>query len=125
MKKRIESFAYAIKGIKVVFGHEPNMNIHLAISSIVIGSGFLLGISLTEWMLCLICFGMVIGMEMMNSALETVVNLASPEQHPLAAKAKDVAAGAVLICAIIAAVIGLLIFTPKIWALIADLQIFI
>ena len=121
MKKRIESFGYAIKGIKVVFGHEPNMNIHLVISSMVIGSGFLLGISLTEWMLCLICFGMVIGMEMMNSALETVVNLVSPDQHPLAAKAKDVAAGAVLVCAIIAAIVGILIFTPKIAALLTNI----
>jgi diacylglycerol kinase len=120
MKKRIESFGYAIKGIKVVFGHEPNMNIHLAITSMVIGSGFLLGISTTEWILCLICFGMVIGMEMMNSALETVVNLVSPEQHPLAAKAKDVAAGAVLICAIISATVGIIIFGPKIFDLLAS-----
>lgn len=121
MKKRIESFEYAIKGIRVVFGHEPNMNIHLSITILVIGSGFLLNINLTEWILCLICFGLVIGMEMMNSALETVVNMVSPDQHPLAAKAKDVAAGAVLICAIIAAIVGILIFTPKIAALLTNI----
>lgn len=121
MKKRIASFAYALRGIRQVFGHEPNMNIHLVITILVIISGYIFGISQTEWILCLICFGMVIGMEMMNSALENVVDLASPEFHPLAAKAKDVAAGAVLICALIAAIVGLLIFTPKIWGLVNGL----
>jgi diacylglycerol kinase (ATP) len=118
MKKRIKSFGFAIKGIRLVFGHEPNMNIHLVITAVVIISGYLFSISMVEWILCLICFGMVIGMEMMNSAIENVVDLASPEIHPLAAKAKDVAAGAVLICAFIAAMVGLLIFGPKILVII-------
>jgi diacylglycerol kinase (ATP) len=121
MRKRIKSFGFAIRGIRLVFGHEPNMNIHLAITALVILSGYFLSISLTEWIFCLICFGLVIGMEMMNSAIENVVDLASPEIHPLAAKAKDVAAGAVLICALLAAIVGLLIFTPKIWILVSGL----
>jgi diacylglycerol kinase (ATP) len=121
MKKRIESFGYAFHGIRLVFGHEPNMNIHLTISILVIISGFLFDISTTEWILCLICFGLVIGMEMMNSAIENVVDLASPELHPLAAKAKDVAAGGVLVCALTAAIAGLMIFVPKIWVAVNGL----
>jgi diacylglycerol kinase len=63
---------------------------------------------------------LVVGAEMMNTAIENVVDLASPEQHPLAGKAKDIAAGAVLICAIISVFIGLLIFVPKVLHLIAQ-----
>jgi len=121
MKKRIQSFGYAIKGIRYVFGTEVNMKIHIAISVLVIASGTFFAISLIEWMFCLLCIGLVVGAEMLNTAIENVVDLASPEQHPLAGKAKDIAAGAVLICAIISVIIGLLIFVPKGWNLIATL----
>jgi len=117
MKKRIESCVYAIQGIKSVVGSEVNLRIHLVIAIFVIVCGFFFGISATEWMLCLLCFALVIGMEMMNTAIENVVDLVSPGMHPLAGKAKDIAAGAVLICAIISALVGLLIFVPKGWAL--------
>ena len=89
------------------------MKIHIVITILVIVCGILFSISSTEWMFCLLCVGMVVGAEMMNTAIENVVDLASPEQHPLAGKAKDIAAGAVLICAIISVLIGLLIFVPK------------
>jgi len=120
MKKRIQSFIFAGQGIKSVFKSEANMQIHFVVGLLVVMCGFIFNISITEWMLCLACFGLVIGMEMMNTAIENVVDLISPEIHPLAGKAKDVAAGAVLICAIISAVIGLLIFVPKGWALIVS-----
>ena len=115
MKKRIQSFGYAFKGIRHVFGTEANMKIHITISVLVIICGFVFAISLTEWICCLLCIGMVVGAEMMNTAIENVVDLASPEQHPLAGNAKDIAAGAVLICAIISVIVGLLIFIPKSW----------
>jgi len=121
MKKRIQSFGYAIKGIRYVFGTEVNMKIHIAISVLVIASGIFFAISLIEWMFCLLCIGLVVGAEMLNTAIENVVDLASPEQHPLAGKAKDIAAGAVLICAIISVIIGLLIFVPKGWNIFATL----
>jgi len=121
MKKRIQSFGYAIKGIRYVFGTEVNMKIHIAISVLVIASGTFFAISLIEWMFCLLCIGLVVGAEMLNTAIENVVDLASPEQHPLAGKAKDIAAGAVLICAIISVIIGLLIFVPKGWNIFATL----
>ena len=112
MKKRLQSFGYAFRGIREVMGSEANMQIHIAITILVIVCGIAFSISLTEWMFCLLCIGLVVGAEMMNTAIENVVDLASPEQHPLAGKAKDIAAGAVLICAIISVFIGLLIFVP-------------
>jgi len=119
MKKRIQSFGYAIRGIREVFGTE-NMKIHIGITLLVIICGVVFSISLIEWIFCLLCIGLVIGAEMINTAIENVVDLASPEQHPLAGKAKDIAAGAVLICAIISVVIGLLIFVPKGWHLLVS-----
>ena len=119
MKKRIQSFGYAFRGIGHVVVSEANMKIHLVITSLVIIGGVVFAISLTEWMFCLLCIGLVVSAEMINTAIEDVVDLASPELHPLAGKAKDIAAGAVLICAIISVVIGLLIFVPKAWFMIA------
>ena len=119
MKKRVQSFGYAFRGISEVFGSEANMKIHVVITVLVIIAGIAFSISLIEWIFCLICIGLVIGAEMMNTAIETIIDLASPEQHPLAGRAKDIAAGAVLICAIISVIIGLLIFVPKGWNLIA------
>jgi len=114
MKKRIRSFVYAGRGIKAVFRSEPNMKIHIFISILVIIGGFIFRINVIEWCFCLLCMGLVIGAEMINTAVENVVDLASPDFHPLAGKAKDIAAGAVLICAIISIIIGLLIFIPKV-----------
>jgi len=115
MKKRIRSFGFAGKGIRSVFSTEPNMKIHITIAILVVICGFIFSINLTEWLFCLLCIGLVFGMEMMNTAIENVVDLASPKLHPLAGKAKDIAAGGVLICAIISVIIGLLIFAPKVW----------
>ena len=119
MRKRIQSFGYALSGIKTVFTSETNMKIHLVITTGVIICGFIFKINVTEWSLCLLCMALVIGGEMLNTAIENIVNLASPEFHPLAGKAKDIAAGAVLICAIISVIVGSLIFLPKIWLMLA------
>jgi diacylglycerol kinase len=118
MKTRIRSFGYALKGIKAVFGKEANMNIHLIMTTLVIICGFVFSISITEWMLCIGCFGLVISLEMLNSAIENLVNLVSPEKHELAGKVKDIAAGAVLVASICAAIVGLIIFVPKGWSLL-------
>lgn len=118
MKKRIQSFGYAGRGIRLVFSTEANMKIHGMIAIIVVVCGLFFQISISEWIACLLCIGLVFSSEMINTALETVVYLASPNQHELAGKAKDIAAGAVLICAIISVIIGLLIFVPKAWLLL-------
>jgi diacylglycerol kinase len=120
MKKRIRSFVYAGRGIKVVFASEANMKIHIAIAILVVIFGFAFKINITEWIMCLLCIGLVFGAEMINTAIENVVDLASPDLHPLAGKAKDIAAGAVLLCAIISVIIGLLIFEPKVWNVISS-----
>ncbi len=118
MKKRLQSFGYAGRGIWQVFRSETNMKIHVLIAVLVVIFGFYFQISIQEWIACLFCIGLVFSAEMINTAIENVVDLASPLHHELAGKAKDIAAGAVLICAIISAIIGLLIFIPKAWALL-------
>jgi len=114
MKKRIRSFSYAIQGISEAIASEPNLRIHLYISVLVIAAGFLFRISAIEWIACFICIGMVVGAELINSSIEKVVDLASPHLNSTAGKAKDMAAGAVLICAICSVVVGAIIFLPKI-----------
>jgi len=114
MIKLFKSFSFAFKGIKMVFGSEQNMKIHIFTTMLVVISGFVFKINVMEWIACLLCIGLVFGAEMINTSIENVVDLASPEHHDLAGKAKDIAAGAVLICAIISVLIGLLIFVPKI-----------
>ena len=107
------SFGYAFEGIFTCIRNERNMKIHVAVALLVIIAGFILGLSVTEWCICLGLFGLVMALEMVNTAVEAVVDLVTAERHPLAKIAKDTAAGAVLIAAIMAAVIGLLIFVPK------------
>ena len=80
--------------------------------AVVTAAGFYFGISRGEWIAVVLCFGMVLAAEGFNSAIERLVNLVSPGRNPLAGDIKDVAAGAVLVCAIAAAVVGLIIFLP-------------
>lgn len=121
LKKRIKSFGYAGRGIRTVFATEPNMKIHILITILVLIGGFTFKISTIEWIACLLCIGLVVGMEMINTSIENIVDLVSPDYHPLAGKAKDIAAGAVLICAIISVIVGLLVFGPKIMCTISSL----
>jgi diacylglycerol kinase (ATP) len=114
--KRYNSFRYAIKGIGAAFRSEQNMQLHVLAAVLVVLAGLFFDISRSEWGLIALAIGLVSSAEIMNTAVETVVNLVSPEQHPLAGKAKDLAAGAVLVAAITALLIGLLVFGPKIWA---------
>lgn len=120
MKKKnplYRSFGYAFQGIWTVIRGERNMKIHCFATVCVIIAGILLHISKMEWFICLILFGLVMSLEMINTSIESVVDLVTKERKPLAKKAKDTAAGAVLVCAIAAAIIGLIIFIPKIIAL--------
>lgn len=113
-----KSFGYAFRGIGVTIRDERNIKIHLFVTALVIIAGFVLHISYTEWLICLLLFALVISLELVNTAVEAVVDLVTQERKPLAGKAKDTAAGAVLWSAIIAAVIGCAIFLPKIAALL-------
>lgn len=121
LKKRIKSFGYAGRGIRTVFATETNMKIHILIAILVLVGGFTFRISAIEWIACLLCIGLVFGMEMINTSIENIVDLVSPDYHPLAGKAKDIAAGAVLLCAIISVIVGVLVFVPKIMCTISSL----
>ena len=114
MKKLIESFKYAIEGIYTGIQEEKNMKIHIFIMILVIILGIMLRISKIEWIICIILFGNVISLELINTAIENAVDLITKENNPKAKIAKDTAAGAVLIMAISSAIIGLAIFIPKI-----------
>lgn len=112
VKKRIHSFIYAWKGIRSLFSEEQNAWIHAGATCLVIFSGCFFRITSGEWIVLLLCIGMVLMAEAINTSIERLVDLVSPEFHPLAGKVKDLAAGAVLIGAVIAAIIGLIIFVP-------------
>lgn len=112
-KNIINSFKYAGTGIKSSIKSERNLKIHIIIMFLVIISGIIFKISLIEWLICLILFGLVISAELFNTAIEITLDLITTEINPQVKKAKDIAAGAVLITAISSALIGLLIFIPK------------
>jgi diacylglycerol kinase (ATP) len=113
-RKRVLSFKYAFSGIAKFFEHTHNAWIHLAATITVVIAGFFFDLSRPEWIFLIIAMGMVWTAEAMNTAIEFLVNLVSPEYNKLAGSIKDIAAGAVLVAAICAAIIGLLIFFPHI-----------
>ncbi|MCR6505430.1 MULTISPECIES: diacylglycerol kinase family protein [Bacteroides] len=111
-KKQLRSFGYAWKGIRCCVGKEQNLSFHLIVTVLTIIAGFLLDITRTDWMIVILCIGVVIAAELFNTAIEKLVDLVSPERHPIAGQVKDIAAGAVLVCAATAAIIGLIVFIP-------------
>lgn len=113
MRSYFKAFVYAWNGIIQGALTERNMKSHLITAAFVVVAGVLTGLSSTEWLIILLLFGGMLSLEMMNSAIERVVDLVTSEQHPLAGQAKDLAAGAVLFFAIISAIIGCFIFFPK------------
>ena len=114
-KKLRNSFKYAFQGIEEAWKTEQNLKIHFMIMALVIIAGFIFKISLMEWMVCLLLFAIVISLELINTAIETTVDIAMPEINEKAKYAKDIAAGAVLFSAMISIIIGLIIFLPKIF----------
>lgn len=111
--KFIRGFGYAINGIFTAVKEQLNLKVHLLAMVCVIAAGLFFKLNTTEWAVVLLTFGLVLVAEMVNTAIEYLVDFVSPEHHLQAGKVKDVAAGAVLISAIIAGVVGLLIFGNK------------
>lgn len=111
-RKLIRSFGYAMEGIRVCI-QEQNFKIHLIAAVVVLVAGALTKLAVIEWIILCMMIGLVLMAEMLNTAIEKVVDLASPDIHPLAKAAKDVAAGAVLVIALFSVIIGILIFIPK------------
>jgi diacylglycerol kinase len=113
-KKRIRSFYYAFKGLADVVRSQANMRIHLLAAAAALFAAWFFNISPGEWMILILVIGMVLSAEVMNTAIEYLTDLISPAQHPLAGKAKDAAAAAVLLCALTAVIVGSIIFLPRI-----------
>lgn len=113
-KKLLNSFKYAFTGIKSAFQSERNMKIHITAMILIIILGTILKISVSEWIICLFCFAIVISGELFNTAIEITVDLAMAKKNEQAKRAKDIAAGGVFVCAIFSSLIGILIFLPKI-----------
>ena len=112
IRKFIKSFGYAIEGIGTAM-REQNFRFHLLSVVIVIIAGLFTGLSITEWIIIVLVITLVIGAEMFNTSIERVVDLVSPDYHPLAKQAKDIAAASVLVFAACSVIIGILIFLPK------------
>ena len=113
----LQAFKCAFEGIFAT-AKERNFKIELCFMTLAIVLGLVFSISFLEWLCVIICFGLVLGGEVINSAIEAVVDLASPEYHELAKKAKDCAAGGVLLFSIASFIIGCLIFIPCILSLL-------
>jgi diacylglycerol kinase (ATP) len=112
-RKRIQSFKYAFKGIRAMFISEPNARIHLFAMVVVIIAGLYFDITPGQWTAVILCIGFVFTAEAFNTAIESLTDLVSPKEDPLAGKAKDVAAAAVLISAITAIIVGMFVFLPE------------
>ena len=110
MKAFFKSFVYAFNGIRASLGEQRNLKVQSLIALITIAAGFYYNITTNEWCIVLLSIALVMGLEMINSAIENLVNLVTQEKNFLAGKVKDMAAGAVLFAAVLAVIIGILIF---------------
>ncbi|SHI41229.1 undecaprenol kinase [Hymenobacter daecheongensis DSM 21074] len=120
LRRRIASFGHAFRGVAAALRTEVHLRFHAAATAAAVGLGFCLGITRLEWALVALAIGVVWSAELLNTAVEALTDLVSPEYHALAGRAKDVAAGAVLVVAVAALVVGLLVFGPPLLAMIKE-----
>jgi len=113
-RKRLSSFKYAFQGVKRLFSCEPNAWIHFTIAVLVVIAGLFLSLSVMEWIIIVLLFGIVFAAEAFNSSIECLSDAVTPEYNEHIKHTKDLAAAAVLLVSIAAAIIGLIIFIPKI-----------
>ncbi len=118
LKRFGKSFKYAKDGLKYAFKYEQNMLAHILATTLVIAMGIIFKISLIEWLFVILIIGLVIATELINTSIEAVVDLACKEIDPVAKVAKDTAAAAVMVFAIVAILLALFIFLPKLIVLI-------
>lgn len=116
------SVEFAIQGIKTVFKEERNMRTHVVLGTLAVITGFVLKLNLREWLWILLAIFLVLVMEIVNTAFENVVDMFTDcHFHPVGKRIKDMAAGAVLVTACFAVIIGSIIFLPKIFVLVKGL----
>ena len=108
----ILSFKYAFEGITAAIKEEPNLKFHLLVAILVVTSGIYFNVTKFEWVILIIAIGLVIALELTNTAIEAIVDSFTEEQHPKAKYAKDIAAAAVMVSAIATAIVGIIIFLP-------------
>jgi len=113
IRKRIRSFGYAFNGLRILIREEENAKIHVLASICVLIAGFFLKISQIEWIAIFLAIGLVISLEAINTSIENLADFVSPEKHMWIKKIKDLSAAGVLIGAISAAIVGLIVFVPK------------
>lgn len=113
IKRFFKSFTYSFAGLKYAIRYEQNMLFHFCSTILVIALSFLLKLKIEEWLLILVAIALVVATELLNTAVEATVDLATEEIHPLAKTAKDTASAAVFVFAMTALMIGLFIFVPK------------
>jgi len=113
IRKRIRSFGYAFNGLRILIREEENAKIHLLAALCVLIAGVFLKISQIEWIAIILAIGLVISLEAINTSIENISDFVSPEKHMWIKKIKDLSAAGVLIGAITAAIVGLIIFIPK------------
>lgn len=118
IKKFLISFTYPIKGLRYAYNNEQNLAFDVGMALVVCILGFLFHINKYEWSILVLTIGLVISCELINTAIEAVVDLITEEYHPLAKVAKDTSAAAVFVFAIVAVIVGLIIFLPKLISLI-------
>lgn len=119
VRGRLASFGPAFAGIAYVLRTQPNAWVHGLVTLAVVALGVWLQVALAGWVFLVLAIGLVWMAEFFNTALEAIVDLASPQQHPLAKAAKDVSAAAVVLAALTAAILGLLVLGPPLWARLA------
>lgn len=118
LRKRLRSFKFAFNGIKLLITKEQNAWIHCFAAVCTVIAGFYFDISSAEWIAVVFAIGTVLAAEAVNSSIEAIADLVSPGYNEAIKRTKDLAAGAVLILAISAAIVGLIIFIPKIKGMI-------
>lgn len=109
-----KSFGFALQGFRYTLATERNIRVMLGGAAFAVVMGLVLQLDLVSWAIVLLCIGCVLAAELMNTALETVVDLVSPEYHPLAGHAKDIAAAAVYVLCFLVAVVGVCVFANAI-----------
>jgi len=117
--KITKSFSFAIEGLKTAFKQEVNFKVHAVLALITIAAAFFLKFNRLEWLILLLTIALVVILELINTSIEAVVNLVEPEIKEQAKTAKDVCAAAVMTAAIVSIVVGILLFVPKIIALLS------
>jgi diacylglycerol kinase len=113
MKKLIRRFGFALHGWRLFFRTEQNGQIQGVVALAVLVLGFVFRISATEWLVLMLCIGLVLGLEMLNSAVEKLCDHVHPQWHLQIKWVKDVTAGAVLWAALVSAIVGCIVFIPK------------